>query len=347
VAADASLESLAPLVVPMSPQQYVERLDQLNPPAATPEAEATEDHDSPSRAKLSNDTHRSRSDPEARLLAKPFQKTQLAYSANVLMDNAQRVIVEVEVTEPNLHQEGQTAGEMLERSRLRLGLDPQTLGGDKAYGYGAAVRRICKAGVRPHVPAPVTGQWNAEGIFGKERFVYDREREELICPAGKRLHKRTEHARNRQTEYAARVKDCRNCPLKTQCTRARYRVTHRHWDQDYLEVAAAQRSRAGYRWSQRCRKKIEHLFAEAKEQMGLRRARRRGWRNVTEQCLLTALALNLKRIVAVLRRQPTGVALAALAVTNLRAHRFAWPHRYAAIRSESVLDAWQPKMSLN
>jgi transposase len=347
VAADASLESLEPLVVPMSPQQYVEQLDQSNPLAAASEALAAEDADDPPRAKLSNDTHRSRSDGEARLLAKPFQKTQLAYSANVLMDNAQRVIVEVEVTEPNLHQEGQAAGQMLERSRLRLGLDPQTLGGDKAYGYGAAVRRICEAGVTPHVPAPATGQWNAEGLFGKDRFAYDRECDELICPAGQRLHRRTEHARNRQTEYAARVKDCRDCPLKAQCTRARYRVTHRHWDQDYLAVAAAQRDRAGYRWSQRCRKKIEHLFAEAKEQMGLRRARRRGWRNLTEQCLLTALALNLKRIVAALRRRPAGEALAALATTHLHLHRLVWPLRYAAILPESVLGAWQPKMNLN
>jgi len=30
------------------------------------------------------------------------------------MDNASRVILDVEVTEPNLHQEGQVAGEMLE-----------------------------------------------------------------------------------------------------------------------------------------------------------------------------------------------------------------------------------------
>jgi len=136
----------------------------------------------------------------------------------------------------------------------------------------------------------------------------DRERDQLICPAGKRLRKRTVHARNRQTEYAARLTDCRDCPLQAQCTRARYRVAHRHWDQDYLDQAEAARSTPGYRWSQHCRKRIEHLFAEAKEQMGLRRARRRGWTNVTEQCLLTALAQNLKRIVAAWPGRPRPVA---------------------------------------
>ena len=161
------------------------------------------------------------------------------------------------------------------------------------------------------MPSPIKGQWNAEGIFGKADFGYDRERDELICPAGKRLHKRTEHARNRQTEYAARRKDCRVCPLKARCTRARYRVVHRHWDQDYLDRAEQWRRTPGYRLSQRCRKRIEHLFGEAKEFMGLRRARRRGRANVTEQCLLTALVQNLKRMVAWMEQRPVGAAAAA------------------------------------
>ena len=73
----------------------------------------------------------------------------------------------------------------------------------------------------------------------------------------------------------------------------------------------------------RCRKRIEHLFAEAKEQMGLRRARRRGWANVTEQCLLTALAQNLKRIVAALPPRPSA---SATAVCRALAQLLRWIH---------------------
>jgi IS5 family transposase len=142
--------------------------------------------------------------------------------------------------------------------------------------------------------------WRAQGIFPHERFGYDAERNEVICPAAQRLRQRTVHTAKRLTEYAASVSLCRDCPLKPQCTRARYRVVHRHWDREYLRRAEALRQTAGYRLSQRARKKIEHLFAEAKEQMGLRRARRRGWRAVSEQCLMTALVQNIKRIVAVL-----------------------------------------------
>lgn len=310
VQANASLDSLEPIVVSMSPEAYLREVKEQNP---ADENAGEGDRERP--AKLSNDTHRSCTDPDARLFSKPFQKTQLAYSDNVLMDNAHRIIVDVEVTEPNLHQEGQVAGQMLERSRFVPGIEPETVAGDKAYGYGAAVRRICEAGVMPHVAQPVQGQWNAQGIFGKEDFIYDAQSNELICPAGKRLHKRTEHERNRQTEYAARLTDCRGCALKAQCTRTRYRVAHRHWDQEYLDRAESVRQTREWRISQRFRKFIEHLFAEAKELMGLRRARRRGIEQVQEQCLMTATVQNIKRIVKALSKGPprrTGIAFGAL-----------------------------------
>jgi hypothetical protein len=39
------------------------------------------------------------------------------------------------------------------------------------------------------------------------------------------------------------------------------------------------------------------LFGEAKEFMGLSRARRRGHQNVLDQCLITAAVQNMKRII--------------------------------------------------
>jgi hypothetical protein len=57
------------------------------------------------------------------------------------------------------------------------------------------------------------------------------------------------------------------------------------------------------------RKRIEELFGEAKEWMGLRRAKFRRWEFVGEQVLMTATAQNVKRMVNLLseedqRRKP-------------------------------------------
>jgi len=53
---------------------------------------------------------------------------------------------------------------------------------------------------------------------------------------------------------------------------------------------------SGYYWSQRCRKKIEELFGEAKEYHGLRRFRGRGLIKVREEAWLIGWVLNLKRM---------------------------------------------------
>jgi transposase len=57
---------------------------------------------------------------------------------------------------------------------------------------------------------------------------------------------------------------------------------------------------AGYKLSQRCRKKIEELFGEAKDWHGMRRFRRRGLLRVREEALLIGWVLNLKRLAFVL-----------------------------------------------
>jgi transposase len=64
---------------------------------------------------------------------------------------------------------------------------------------------------------------------------------------------------------------------------------------------------AAYRLSQRCRKKIEELFGEAKDWHGLRRFRRRGLLRVREETLLVGWVLNLKRLAKAL---PVPVAAA-------------------------------------
>jgi transposase len=60
---------------------------------------------------------------------------------------------------------------------------------------------------------------------------------------------------------------------------------------------------SGYYWSQRCRKKIEELFGEAKDQHGMRRFRRRRLEKVREETWLIGWVLNLKRMAKSIKLQ--------------------------------------------
>jgi hypothetical protein len=59
--------------------------------------------------------------------------------------------------------------------------------------------------------------------------------------------------------------------------------------------------------AQRQRKKVEALFAELKNQIGLRRLRLRRLKFVREQFFLAAAAQNIKRLVRFLSQPPTPV----------------------------------------
>ncbi len=62
----------------------------------------------------------------------------------------------------------------------------------------------------------------------------------------------------------------------------------------------------GYRLSQRYRYRIEELFGESKDRMGLRRMRLRGLAGAQEQGYLTGFALNLTRLVKLRTLCPAG-----------------------------------------
>ncbi|NKB16124.1 MAG: IS5 family transposase [Sphingomonadales bacterium] len=107
--------------------------------------------------KRSNETHRSVTDPQARLYRKGRGKpAQLCFMGHALMENRSGLIVQAELTQADGHAERAAALVMIERqspgSERRL-----TLGADKGYDAASFVgdlRRMC---VTPHVAAKAKG----------------------------------------------------------------------------------------------------------------------------------------------------------------------------------------------
>jgi transposase len=103
--------------------------------------------------KRSNDTHASRTDPEARLYRKGVgREAKLSHMGHVLTENRHGLIVGVTVSEANGMAERQAALEMLTRAKRRHKLRPTTLGADKGYDAGEFLRKVERRKVTPHVP---------------------------------------------------------------------------------------------------------------------------------------------------------------------------------------------------
>jgi len=101
--------------------------------------------------KRSNKTHRSTTDPDAKLYRKgDGRPAQLCYVANVLSENRHGICVDAEITEAHGKAEREAALEMVRRStspnERRV-----TLGGDKGYDSGEFLVALVEEDVHPHI----------------------------------------------------------------------------------------------------------------------------------------------------------------------------------------------------
>src|ERR1700726_2565195 len=145
-------------------------------------------------------------------------------------------------------------------------------------------------------------------FFGPERFTYEPEHNRYICPAGQPLNYGGRVYRNRAFNYIGTRKKCGPCSLRPQCTSAAFRGLIIHQNEPARQRARELVNTPEFAKAQRQRKKVEALFAELKNQIGLRRLRLRRLRFVREQFFLAAVAQNIKRLVRFLS-QPTAPVL--------------------------------------
>jgi Transposase DDE domain len=144
----------------------------------------------------------------------------------------------------------------------------------------------------------------ANGKFSRADFVFDRERNVYVCPAGNLLPKHGLIDQGRILPYRASMYDCARCELKPRCTTANARKVSRDIDEEVRDHVRALANTETFQQSRRERKKVEMRFAHMKRILKLDRLRLRGLSGVRDEVLLTATAQNLRRIAKLVCRAP-------------------------------------------
>ena len=172
VRANCSFKSIEPIAVTQTPKQYRERVAKENPePSETVTPEAPTDRTPPPPAgtseegrnpsvnfrgqQRSNVTHRSKTDPDARLARRSDgQGAYPGYHVHYTMDNKSRFTLDVETTRAEGRPEPEAGRTMLARLKRRHGLQPRTLGADKGYFVARFLDNLRRRGIRPHIACP-------------------------------------------------------------------------------------------------------------------------------------------------------------------------------------------------
>jgi transposase len=228
---------------------------------------------------------------------------RLGYYNNYLVDNSSCVIVGVQATPARLSHESLAARQMIERYQERYGSRPRTLAADNTYGNGEMLQWLQERDIEAYIRVKECPLPRAD-LYGIDKFTYVPEQNSYVCPEGKQLKYIGINQRNRTHLYPSTAKRCRDCSQKQQCTRGKYRVVQVHTCEAARQRAYALAKTPAFAIAQRARRKVGALFAEMKNQIGLRRLRLRRMRFVREQFYLAATVQNLKRLVRFLSRKP-------------------------------------------
>jgi transposase len=246
----------------------------------------------------------STTDPDSTYATKGGTPARLGYYDNYLVDNHSCVIVGVQATAARMSQETVAAQEMLNRFAQWKGQEPESLAADTTYGNGEFLQWLADRSITPYMRTRDSIHRKRSPFYGPERFTYEPENNRYLCPAGQPLNYGGQSHRNHSWTYIGTRKRCGACSLRPQCTSAAFRCLVIHQHEPARQRARELANTPEFATAQRQRKKVEALFAELKNQIGLRRLRLRRLKFVREQFFLAAAAQNLKRLMRFLSKVP-------------------------------------------
>ena len=247
----------------------------------------------------------STTDPDSTYATKGGTPARLGYYDNYLVDNQSCVIVGVQATAARMSQETVAAQDMLTRFTAWQGGEPASVAADATYGNGEFLQWLLDRGITPYMRTRDNALRKNSPGYGPERFTYLPESNSYRCPAGEQLNYVGLNVRNRAHAYIGSAKRCGACCQKAQCTSGRYKYLAIHVHESARQRARELANTPEFSQAQRARKKVEALFAELKNHIGLRRLRLRRMKFVREQFFLAAAAQNIKRLVRYLSESIT------------------------------------------
>ena len=235
---------------------------------------------------------KSTTDSDCGLFVKGDHKKQLAYEAHTACD-IHGYVLEVEVTPGNVHDS--VAFDDVYDKVVEKYPQVKTIVADTAYKTPHICKKIFDDGrvLSTAYKRPQTMKGGHEWW----KYVYDEYFDCIICPEYQVLKYSTTN-RDGYREYKSNPQLCANCPTRHLCTNSAdyVKVVQRHIWKDYEEKADDARYTPIYQRLYKARKEtIERVFADAKEQHGMRYTRYTGLAQVTNWVKLKFAAMNLKK----------------------------------------------------
>jgi len=247
---------------------------------------------------LSNKTHYSPTDPDARIAVKPGKPRELYYSGQIAVDTEHHVITHAQTFLAE-GKDGNYLKTIINKTGQRLeqhGMHIKQALADAAYSSGENYMFLQQRNITAYIPLL------GGALITSEGFVYDEKNDWFICPNNKILKgngKIVDDGKgNPVKKYFSLRSDCKNCPLRNNCIsdKAKQKKIQRSY---YTPLYEAAKERTQSAKGQKMRRKrsstVEPVWGTLMNFMAAKRINARGLSAANKTLIMAAACYNLKK----------------------------------------------------
>lgn len=249
---------------------------------------------------LSNHTHYSTTDPDARISVKPGKPRQMNYSAQTVVDTSHHVITNIQADYSD-KRDSQSLADVMKQTKENLsphGLEVEEVLADTGYSSGTALQYLEEQNITGYIPN--FGMYKPS----REGFLYNKEKDQYECQRGNKAalpykSTSTDLLGFEKKSYRSSTKDCRACPLRKECIgkKANYKkiddsVHKHHYDKMHTRL----QSKYAKRMMRLRSSTVEPVLGTLIHFTGMRRIYTRGIKGANKFMLCAAIAYNLKKL---------------------------------------------------
>ena len=266
-------------------------------------ASAAESSKPKKKTSVTNATHISKTDPNAKIVSKAgTSNKRLYYKTHHTADADSRVITDCFVTPGNTGDNCPTE-ERLTMQMFKYGFKVEEFLADRFYGNGEFYKFLDNLNITAYIP--IRRESFNQGHGSNIGFSYDKTKDTYTCKQGHVLtpYKNPVGAAGNTYVYRMLGGHCKTCPIKDNCLSGKGQLKdktkkiNRNINEEYINKAKEHSTTSEFKahvherfW------KMEGLFAEGKENHCLKRAKYRGIDKVQVQVKMSSIVQNMKRI---------------------------------------------------
>lgn len=247
---------------------------------------------------LSNHTHYSPTDPDARISVKVGKARQLNYYGQIAVDDAHHVITGA-LADYADQRDSQCLPAILDQTIENLNeneIQINQVAADTGYSSGEALRYCEEHAVEAYIPN--------FGLYkpSREGFIYNKELDRYECTRGNKaiLPFRkifTDKKGYQKRVYRSDISKCKNCPLRSSCIgKSNFKKLDDSIDKPYYD-RMHQRMQTPYarKISKIRSSTVEPVLGTLINFLNMKRVNTRGLNQATKHVLMAALCYNLKK----------------------------------------------------